>query len=77
MDDKKSNWPIYALVLGLISMVGAIYFLSKRNTEPNRSPDHMEKMRAAKAAKAQAEAEELEEEVKEVENQLSLEDELK
>lgn len=63
MKDKKTSIAVYAIIAGVLALVSGLYFLGKKETPiDNRSDDHMEKMRAAKAAKAKAETEALTEE---------------
>jgi len=63
MKDKKTSIAVYVVIAGVLALIAGLYFLGKKETPiDNRSDDHMEKMRAAKAAKAKAEAEGLTEE---------------
>jgi len=58
MKDKKTSIAVYVVIAGVLALIAGLYFLGKKETPiDNRSDDHMEKMRAAKAAKAKAEAE--------------------
>lgn len=76
MKDKKTSIAVYVVIVGVLALVGGLYFLSKKETPiDNRSDDHMEKMRAAKAAKAKAEAEALTEEKNEEKTEEKTEDE--